>query len=151
MRGWAVRIGFTSVLAAWMALIFFLSSLTEEQASQVWPYEAYVVSWLGNLRSTVAHFLLFGMLGALIQATMWSWTTFTDHSLRLAIGAVILAALYGMSDEFHQSFVVGRTMTVTDVAVDTIGSMVAVVTLGQVVIWALRSPNLAPELTTSKA
>ena len=150
LRCWALRIGFTVALAGWMVLIFYLSSLTAEQSSRVGPFDAYAISWIGGLRSILAHLLLFGMLASFIQATMWSWTTFTDHSLRLAIGAVILAALYGISDEFHQSFVVGRTMTATDMAVDALGALVTVATLRQAVIWALRSPILASEPTPSK-
>ena len=134
-----------------MALIFYLSSLTGEQASQVWPYDAYVISWLGSLRDILAHFLLFGMLASLIQATMWSWTTFSNYSLRLTLGVIILASLYGISDEFHQSFVVGRSMSAGDMMVDALGAAVAVATLRQVVISARRSRNLPSELTPSKA
>lgn len=151
LRCWAFRIGFTATLAGWMALIFFLSSLTDDEASRAWPYDTDFISWLGSLRDFLAHFLLFGMLASLIQATIWSWTTFANHSLWLSLGAIILAALYGISDEFHQSFVVGRTMQAADMLVDSLGAAVAVATLRQVVIWARRSLTLPSELTPSKA
>lgn len=148
---WAIRIGFTSGLAGWMALIFFLSSLTAEQASLTGPNDTFVVSWLGTWQSTLAHLLLFGMLAVLIQASMWSWTTFAYRPLRLTIGAIVLASLYGISDEIHQSFVAGRTMAATDAAVDALGAAVGVAVVRQAVIWARRSPFSPSGLEESKA
>jgi len=40
-----------------------------------------------------------------------------------ALGVVCFAALYGASDEFHQSFVRLRTATITDVIADTLGAL----------------------------
>jgi len=36
--------------------------------------------------------------------------------------AAVFAVLYGVSDEFHQSFVVGRSATIADVIADAIGA-----------------------------
>ena len=91
LRCWAFRIGFTVALAGWMALIFLLSSLGEDQASGVGPYDASAIAKLGSMRSLLVHLLLFGMLASLIQATLWSWTTFTNNSLRFAVIAISLA------------------------------------------------------------
>ena len=49
---------------------------------------------------------------------------------RLASGyrgvlAVTMALLFALSDEFHQSFVEGRTSALRDVAIDTAGATVA--------------------------
>ena len=151
LRCWAFRIGFTAALAGWMALIFFLSSLADEQASRVGPYDAYAIAKLGSLRSLLAHLLLFGMLAALIQATLWSWTTFTNNSLRFAVIAISLAALYGISDEFHQSFVAGRNMSAADMMVNALGAVVAVATLRQLVKTAFHSQISPFKLTPSKA
>lgn len=49
-----------------------------------------------------------------------------------AIVAVLLAALYGASDEWHQSFVPGRSPSLADLGVDSIGAALAVA-----VAWAL--------------
>ena len=40
--------------------------------------------------------------------------------------AVIMAAAYAISDEFHQSFTPGRTASVTDVVIDTFGAVIGV-------------------------
>jgi VanZ family protein len=46
--------------------------------------------------------------------------------------AVLLGALYGLSDEFHQSFVPGRDASLGDAAADAFGSLVGA-SLGLVV------------------
>lgn len=49
---------------------------------------------------------------------------------RLAVGyrwlvALLMAVLFALSDEYHQSFVQGRTSSLRDVAIDTAGAAVA--------------------------
>jgi VanZ family protein len=39
--------------------------------------------------------------------------------------ALLMAILFALSDEFHQSFVEGRTSTLRDVGIDTFGAAVA--------------------------
>ena len=155
MRRWALRTVFTSALAGWMALIFNLSSLPDERVSLVGPqlgqYAAYDVPWFGSLRSILGHLVLFGILASFIQATIWSWTTYTKHSLRLAFGVLILAVLYGISDELHQSFIAGRNMSASDVLVDALGAAVDVAILRQVVKAAYHTPNFSFRHTLSQA
>ena len=45
---------------------------------------------------------------------------------RAAVVAVLLAAAYGATDEFHQAFTPGRGPSITDVVIDTIGAGVGV-------------------------
>ena len=40
-------------------------------------------------------------------------------------GAFVLSLLYAISDEFHQTFVPGRTGTLTDVGLDALGALLA--------------------------
>lgn len=44
---------------------------------------------------------------------------------RAALYSVIVIAVYAASDEFHQTFVAGRTPSVVDVGIDTAGGMLA--------------------------
>ncbi|PKB65067.1 MAG: hypothetical protein BZY80_01005 [SAR202 cluster bacterium Io17-Chloro-G2] len=151
MRFWAIRIGFTAALAGWMVLIFFLSSLPDEQASRVGPYDAHAIAKLGSMRGLLAHLFLFGTLASLFQATLWSWTSFTNYSLRLTFTAIVLATLYGVSDEFHQSYVAGRNMSPSDMLVNALGAVAAVAALRLLMKSAIHSYIPSFKLTTSKA
>ena len=54
---------------------------------------------------------------------------------RWAAVAVILVALYASLDEFHQSFVPGRTPAVHDVLLDISGGVAAQITAALVLLW----------------
>lgn len=41
--------------------------------------------------------------------------------ITLVLGVTVLTFLYGLSDEFHQIFVVGRSSSLWDVVADTVG------------------------------
>jgi VanZ family protein len=70
-----------------------------------------------------SHVVEYAIFGALLfravrgDRTGWSW--------RWALGAVIIAGMYAMTDEWHQSFVPTRTPSVWDVLIDTTGATVA--------------------------
>ena len=48
---------------------------------------------------------------------------------RAAILAALIAALYGVSDEWHQSFVPGRACLLSDMAIDATGGLLAATAL----------------------
>lgn len=76
-----------------------------------------------------AHGLTYGLLAALIlralAAARWSGVSRVH-----AWWSALAATLYGVSDEWHQSFVPGRSSDVRDVVADATGATIAVV-----VIW----------------
>lgn len=59
---------------------------------------------------------------------------------RWACMAILLAALYAASDEFHQSFVPSRGPAVSDVLLDTEGAIAA-----QLVTWLALRRQVRPE------
>lgn len=70
----------------------------------------------------LAHFCVFGLLATLIirlvpEKLRWPWG---------ATGVVLLVSLFGLSDEFHQSFTPGRSVEFADWVADTLGALVAV-------------------------
>jgi len=74
----------------------------------------------------------------LIHATAYAimayaaWAAFRHHierRLLLAFMSVLFASIYGVSDEFHQSFVVGRDADVWDWLADSIGAVIMAVVL----------------------
>jgi VanZ family protein len=107
--------------ALWAAMIFALSSTAKLPAPPA------------GLTDKHAHLVTYGMLAALL---VWG---LTDRSLArttwaTAAAAVALAALFGASDEWHQSFVPGREVSALDLAADITGAAIAAVALRA---WAI--------------
>jgi VanZ family protein len=72
---------------------------------------------LPGLEEIGGHLAAYGLLAGLL------WWALRGTGMRYpATAALLLAVLYGASDEFHQSFVPGRTMTISDLLVDLIGA-----------------------------
>ena len=99
---------------AWMAFIFSMSS--REQFPQPFGMSTFLLS-------IAAHMFLYGVLATLLLLAFEPKRGATRSTL---IAAVTGAVLFGISDEFHQSFVPGRDASVFDVVVDAIGSVIAV-------------------------
>jgi VanZ family protein len=70
-----------------------------------------------------AHLGEYAILGALVFRAIragregWNW--------RWALAAIVIAALYAVSDEWHQSFEPSRTASAWDVLIDAIGASLA--------------------------
>jgi VanZ family protein len=102
------------VLLAWMGLITYWSS----QGSL--PIDTPdVANVLHNFQHRLAHVLAFGLMGLLGRWAFDGWP-------RAAFLAVLAVALFGVTDEFHQSFVPGRRAAIDDWALDTASAALAV-------------------------
>jgi len=66
----------------------------------------------------VGHFGVYGLLGTLVCRLGQGW--------RAAGWAFFVCSLYGVSDEWHQSFVPGRSVEFADWLADTLGAALAV-------------------------
>ena len=106
---------------AWMALIFVLSSQSGLRVSE----DAAVDK---PFRIT-GHLLAFAGLAALLLFALCRGGRPRWHHVAIALGITIL---YGVSDEWHQSFVPDRTGRVDDLVVDTIGA-----TIGLAIAWVV--------------
>jgi VanZ family protein len=104
----------------WMGGIFFFSAQTNfDFAPEQWQIDP--VSW-------AAHFAEYAVLAALL----WQALRHTPRLGRRAVAlAFVLAALYAISDEWHQSFVPGRYPDIRDVLVDVAGALTALLLLGR--------------------
>lgn len=69
----------------------------------------------------VMHFIEYSMLAA---AYYFALNPLVADKKRLFLFCVLATSLYGLSDEFHQSFVPTRTPDVKDWAVDTLAGFV---------------------------
>jgi VanZ family protein len=75
--------------------------------------------------SPIAHFAEYAVLAGL---AMWALNV-RRVGIGMALALLLACSLYGVSDEFHQSFVPGRTPDVIDWATDTLGAGMAVVSV----------------------
>ncbi|MCO5222027.1 MAG: VanZ family protein [Thermomicrobiales bacterium] len=73
-----------------------------------------------DIQSVAGHFLVYALLSATLTLLFRSlgWGIVPAF-----VVAVLISALYGVSDEFHQSFVPNRDSDVHDLIVDCIGAV----------------------------
>ncbi|MDD1614502.1 MAG: VanZ family protein [Methylococcaceae bacterium] len=70
--------------------------------------------------------------GAYFIMGLLAWRSFkhvVSSSIILAILSIAFCSLYGLSDEWHQSFVVGRESDIADWVADTSGSILTILLL----------------------
>lgn len=105
-----------AAVAAWMALIFFLSGQSRlPDLTGGWP----------EIQDIVGHFVAYGVL-----ALLWRWALSGAGVARPGRWAFVLTLLYGLSDEFHQSFVPGRHPDLFDILTDAAGAASVLVWVG---------------------
>ena len=94
-----------------MAVIFAMSSLSSKP------------DVLGGVGDYTGHFAGYTILAVLTMRgfARGTWRGVTGLA---AVQAVVMSSLYGITDEFHQSFVPGRTSSVADWGVDTLAACV---------------------------
>ena len=71
----------------------------------------------------ILHVLEYIPFGFLVARGIWCTKPSLSGTI-LVIGVGLAAFLFGMSDEYHQSFVMGRSSSITDLIGDTIGGVV---------------------------
>lgn len=94
-----------------MVLIFLLSHQSGDDLPPLFPHF-----------DKIAHFSIYGLLAATVIGAC------RPEMRRRRPGAVVLCAVlcclvYGISDEFHQSFIPGRSPSVADVVADIFGAL----------------------------
>jgi VanZ family protein len=103
---------FRSPFRAWLwpvlvaAVIFFASSQSEVAA----PGLPHI--------DKISHFSVYGLLATLVVRLR--------VGRRAALLSILIVSLYGITDEWHQSFTPGRSVEVADWLADTLGAALAV-------------------------
>ena len=110
------RLALWGPVALWAGLLFFASS-----RSDVGP--------VGRIPDWLTHGASYLVLAALLLRALTAGAG-RRFTLGAALLAVAVASLYGVSDEWHQSFVPGRTADITDLRADATGAI-----LGTGVCW----------------
>ncbi len=113
---------------AWMGLLFALSAQPDL------PHPPG--PWMERLFDKAAHAVSYGVLAWLL---LRAFGQHHPRSVGLRALCVVLAVLYGASDEYHQAFVPGRSASLADLAADVVGATVAMLLLA----WLERRRHLA--------
>ena len=101
----------------YMAFIFYLSSMPEPPLPS-------------SVTDKQAHFSGYALLGLLV-ARAAAGGLGRRVTWAVALAAIALTVAYGVSDEYHQSFVPGRDSDIHDVYADAFGAVI-----GTVLCWA---------------
>jgi VanZ family protein len=97
-----------------MGVIFVASATPSAQIPSAGPWDLLVKKG--------GHLLSYALL-----AWLWLWALQPALSPpRLCWVVLTIAVLYAASDEYHQTFVVGRNGTPVDVLIDTIGALLGI-------------------------
>lgn len=104
-----------TALIAWAGVIFLLSSFPNPPGPRGPEWQSYFAH--------TTEYAVFGFLAVRLFAEIRPGV----HFALLAAVAWTLAVLYGLSDEFHQSFVANRHASAPDVAFDALGAAIGVV------------------------
>lgn len=122
---------------AWMAIIFYLSHQPAETSSElsgtllqllltvtsIMPF-SFDFDFVHFLIRKSAHFIAYFILGFLVFHTT---RLFIKRNLLTVIIAFIISILYAISDEYHQTFIPGRSGEVRDVLLDSFGSFTGII------------------------
>lgn len=119
----------------WMFIIFYLSHQPASTSSELsggitkWvipsvqtalPFPIEAEAFHSFIRK-FAHFSAYFVLGILLMAALR-----LNQMFHRICTALFIAILYAASDEFHQTFIPGRSGEVRDVLIDTAGSMTGI-------------------------
>ncbi len=114
----SVRAAFLLTAVSWAILIFYLSSQPSIDAPMLFPGQ-----------DKLFHLVVFGILGFLLMGTLQSSQNGYRQQQLWLVALVVM--LYGVSDEFHQHFVPGRSVDVYDVLADALGGLLGAWTMYQ--------------------
>ena len=125
---WLLRLASLMLALGWMAFIYWQSSgpITLD-IPELFPHE-----------DKLLHAVAFGLL-----AMFWLGTfpiAEAGYRRRHVLWAIVLATLYGAFDEWHQSFVPGRTTDAADLLADAIGAALFAGLMARVVRMRRKAP-----------
>jgi VanZ family protein len=123
------------MVVVWAGFIFYLSTSGFGPSFTKW----LLIQILSLLHVTVtpetfeflhfclrklAHLTEYCIFSLLIYASFLNAEDF-EWRPRLAVRSIVIAGIYSLTDEYHQSFVVSRTPSLIDCSIDTVGASFA--------------------------
>jgi len=100
----------------WISLIFLLSSFPKLQISE---------GLADLILRKLAHMFEYGVLYLLIYRVFKRTSSLSKNKLLFI--SLFLTILYAASDEYHQTFVPGRSGNLTDVSIDSVGAVLGLI------------------------
>ncbi len=127
------------ITLAWATQIFYLSTapfsssrseslLAEMLASFHLNVSPDTLTSVNSLLRKLAHLIQYSIFCLLFYRCLGGWNRWRPH---LARWCVLAAAIYSVTDEFHQMLVPGRGPSLVDCGIDTTGAAVAMVLVYQ--------------------
>jgi len=106
------------LIIGWLALIFFLSSISfpDDPAKQK--------TFFDYIFDKDVHILLYGILAYLVISFL---AEYKIKFSKILITAVLFCYFYGITDEWHQGFVLNRGVSYWDLVFDVIGAIFGVI------------------------
>lgn len=104
-----------SLVAAYAILIFILSSLSNPSPLSIPDI---------FMADKLIHFIEYAIFGFLLFAALYEGMAIK----KAALFSVVIAAIYGATDEFHQYFVADRNSDLFDLLADSLGGVAGTAT-----------------------
>jgi len=121
------------ILLLWMGVIFIFShqpnsgevthSIIEELIFYV--KNELLIDGINFIVRKSAHIIEYFILTLLFVSLM---KEYTKNDKKIIVLSLIFCFLYAITDEYHQSLVIGRTSSFKDVLIDTIGGILFIIT-----------------------
>jgi len=127
------------VTLGWATVIYHLSSESYGASFSAWllaqalsflhiTVSSPTLATLNFLFRKSAHLTEYLILGLLLYRTFLNSPNF-EWRPRIAGWSVLAAGLYALTDEFHQLFEPGRTASLMDCGIDTVGALLGVLSI----------------------
>ena len=118
------------IIIALMAIIFCFSASPANTSQAMSNSVADLFNLPHQLTRKIAHFILFGLLGAAWYYYLRALGRFTPGFTSL--GSLLFVFLYALIDEFHQTFIPGRSGQFSDILLDTAAGLVGIIIFGTI-------------------
>jgi len=106
---------YTMPAFVWMATIFVASSIPSQSFPDIGLFR----------QDKLLHLLIYFVLAILVHRALVHQERFPFLARNATLLTILLCVVYGVSDEFHQWFVPGRTVSGYDVLADAAGACLA--------------------------
>ena len=100
---------------SWALIIFILSSFPTVETTEIY--------WQDFVLKKTAHIIEYGIFATLFYRALINSGI---ERKKAGLWAIFISLLYGITDEYHQSFVPGREPRIRDLVFDTIGAYLAI-------------------------